>query len=83
MLFEYTIRPGDTLYSLASQFNVAIGAILSANPGLNPYNLIVGQVITIPTYNLPTQPVYPILPMPYRRNPGRGFMPGGPGLRRP
>jgi LysM repeat protein len=55
-LFPYTIRPGDTIYKLAAQFNVPVDAILSANPGLYPYNLLIGQQIMIPTeYGYPMQ----------------------------
>jgi LysM repeat protein len=45
----YIVRPGDTIYKLAARFHSSDYAILSANPGINPYNLVVGQVITIPT----------------------------------
>jgi peptidoglycan endopeptidase LytF len=44
----YTIVAGDTLYSLAKKFNTTVDAIIAANPGINPYNLQVGQVICIP-----------------------------------
>lgn len=48
---SYTIRKGDTLYSIAksrygngNQYN----RIVSANPGLDPSKLRVGQTITVP-----------------------------------
>ncbi|MBM7581542.1 LysM repeat protein [Caldicoprobacter guelmensis] len=44
----YTIRPGDTLFSIARRFNVSVDDILEANPGIDPENLRVGQVICIP-----------------------------------
>lgn len=44
----YSIRPGDTLFLLAQRFGTTVSAILSANPGINPNNLQVGQVICIP-----------------------------------
>lgn len=44
----YTIRTGDTLYSLARRYYTSINSILTANPGLNPANLRPGQRITIP-----------------------------------
>ena len=44
----YAIRPGDTLFALASRFNTTVSAILAANPGINPNNLQVGQIICIP-----------------------------------
>lgn len=44
----YTIRPGDTLFSLAHFFNVSLDDLLEANPGIDPQRLSVGQVICIP-----------------------------------
>ena len=77
-MFQYTIMPGDNLYSIAAKFNTPVNAILAANPGLSPYNLIIGQAIMIPTSNYPqypTYPVYPVFPVPYRPYP-RHRMPG-------
>ena len=53
--FEYTIRSGDTIYNLAIEFNTTVEAILALNPGINPNNLQIGQVICIPGTS-PTQP---------------------------
>ena len=44
----YTIRPGDTFFSLAARFNTTVQAIMNANPGVNPNNLQIGQQICIP-----------------------------------
>ncbi|NLY45349.1 MAG: LysM peptidoglycan-binding domain-containing protein [Tissierella sp.] len=52
----YTIRSGDTIYNLANRFNTTVDAILRINPGLNPNNLQVGQVICIPTSAPPPPP---------------------------
>jgi len=52
--FYYTIKAGDTLYNLALQFNVTVDAIIRANPGINPNNLQIGQVICIPAAAPPT-----------------------------
>lgn len=46
--FVYTIRPGDTLFSLAQKYNTTTSAILGANPGLRPEALLAGQNICIP-----------------------------------
>lgn len=46
--FIYTIRQGDTIFSLARVFNVTVAAILAANPGIDPEMLRVGQRICIP-----------------------------------
>ncbi len=46
--FAYTIKPGDTIYKLAITYNTTVEAIIAANPGINPDNLQIGQVICIP-----------------------------------
>ncbi|MCG0278741.1 MAG: LysM peptidoglycan-binding domain-containing protein [Thermanaeromonas sp.] len=46
--FSYVIQPGDTLYSLARRFNTTVASIQAVNPGIDPNNLQVGQVICIP-----------------------------------
>ena len=53
--FAYTIKSGDTLYMLAITYNTTVEAILALNPGLNPNNLQIGQVICIPRSG-PTPP---------------------------
>lgn len=49
----YTIRPGDTLFSLARRFNTSIQDIVNANPGIDPNNLQIGQQICIPVAPTP------------------------------
>ena len=44
----YIIKPGDTFYRLALQFNTTIPAIRAVNPGVNPLFLNIGQQICIP-----------------------------------
>lgn len=61
----YTIRPGDTLFLIATRFDVSLGALQSANPGLNPNRLIPGQRICIPEQepvNCPGNNTYVIEP---------------------
>lgn len=43
----HTIRPGDTLYNLALMYGTTVQEIMDTNPGLNPYDLRVGQQIYI------------------------------------
>jgi len=44
----YTVRPGDTLYSIARAFNTSVNAIVTANPGIDPDRINVGQRLTVP-----------------------------------
>ena len=45
---RYTVQAGETLTGICNQFNVSMSAMLSANPGLNPDLLRVGQTLAIP-----------------------------------
>ncbi len=75
--FEYTVRPGDTLPELAVRFgtaldlsaaldlDAALANLVQANPGLDLYNLQVGQLLTIsiPPYTpSPSEPAANQLP---------------------
>ncbi len=44
----YVVRAGDTLFSLARSFGTTVEAIMAANPGVDPENLQVGQVLCLP-----------------------------------
>ena len=44
---RYTVRPYDTIWMLAQVFNTTVDSIMELNPGMNPRNLQIGQVITI------------------------------------
>jgi hypothetical protein len=46
--FKYTIQSGDTFYALASKYCTSVTAIENANPGVNPNDLQVGQIINMP-----------------------------------
>lgn len=46
--FAYTIKAGDTFYSLARRYNTTVAALVSANPDVDINNLRVGQEICIP-----------------------------------
>ncbi|KNY28817.1 LysM peptidoglycan-binding domain-containing protein [Pseudobacteroides cellulosolvens] len=45
----YTVKAGDTLYSIARRYNTSFAAIMNTNPGINPNRLSIGQVICIPS----------------------------------
>ena len=47
MLQEYTVKRGDTLYSIAKNYGVSVSDILKTN-NLNSSNLSIGQVLKIP-----------------------------------
>ncbi len=44
----YTIRRGDSFYSIARRYYTNLTLLLTANPGLNPNNLQIGQQIIVP-----------------------------------
>ena len=44
----YTIKPGDTLSSIAKRYYTSPSLLLVANPSVNPNNLIIGQQIVVP-----------------------------------
>ncbi len=51
----YVIRRGDTLREIAASFGISVQSIISANQGLDPARLSVGQIICIPTAPSPVE----------------------------
>lgn len=45
---NYAVKKGDTLYTISKQFNTGLNAIMTANPTVNVYNLMVGDILCIP-----------------------------------
>lgn len=45
---SYTIKAGDTLFSIAQAHGITLAALEAANPGVDPTKLQVGQVINLP-----------------------------------
>lgn len=45
---NYTIKSGDSIYSIAKKYYTTINRILTANPGIAPNNLSIGQRIIVP-----------------------------------
>ncbi len=53
----YTVRRGDSFYLIAQRFGVPLASVLAANPGVDPAQLTIGQVICVPTAQpAPTPP---------------------------
>lgn len=53
---SYTVRPGDTMWKIASMNQVGVSEIIAANPQVkNPALIYPGQVLTIPTVTTTAQ----------------------------
>ena len=46
--FTYTVKAGDTLHTIAQRYNTSVTSIVTANPGIAPNNLQIGQHIIVP-----------------------------------
>jgi spore germination protein len=46
---SYQIKAGDQIWELARRFRTDSSSILAANPGINPNQLFIGQIIQIPS----------------------------------
>lgn len=46
--FQYTVKPGDTLFRIAQRYNTTVSNIMVFNPISNPDNISPGQELTIP-----------------------------------
>ncbi len=61
---RYVVKPGDTLYQIAKQFNTTVDNILAANPQIKDPNFIVpGEIIQIPKGLKPPRPPKPPCPV--------------------
>lgn len=70
----YIYTEGETLYSIAQKFNTTVGAILAANPGINPTNLYGGLQICVPRQQPPLMAsACPIGTSPYQIKSGDTF----------
>ncbi len=49
---SYVIKNGDTLYSIAQEFDTTVNRISFANPNINPNNLTIDQRIIVPFGNI-------------------------------
>lgn len=61
----HTVRQGDTLYGIARAYYTTVGAITTANPGVNPNSLVIGQRLVVPygidVVTLDVMPTYEII----------------------
>jgi len=48
---EYIIKEGDSFYRIAQQHDCCWQELMDLNPGLDPYQLQIGQIIKLPTKN--------------------------------
>lgn len=68
----YTVKAGDTLYSVGQEFGVSVCDLMMANRIRNPYNLRIGMKLCIPgempeEQRPPANPNPPVMPdMPER-----------------
>lgn len=46
---SYLVKQGDTLWTISQRFQTSISSILSANPGISPEGLYIGQKLNIPS----------------------------------
>lgn len=51
LVFEYTVKPGNTVYGISRQFGVSVLDIFELNSGLGEIPLAIGSVINIPYRN--------------------------------
>ena len=58
----YTVQRGDTLASIARQFNTTYPALAEANNIVNPNLIYVGQLLIIPDGNAPAPTSVPSVP---------------------
>lgn len=45
----HTVVAGDTLYLIAKKHGIRLDALMNANPDMDPYNLMIGTKLCIPT----------------------------------
>lgn len=52
--YRYQVRPGDTYSAIARRFGTSPVSIASANPGVTPTDLRVGQLVSVPLHGAAT-----------------------------
>lgn len=67
---RYTVRSGDTLFSIAARHGTTVSALVAANDLANPNAISVGQVLRIPGGSTPPAPPPPATGTTYTVRPG-------------
>lgn len=44
----HVVVPGDTLYLIAKSHKIKLDVLMSANPNIDPYNIMIGTELLIP-----------------------------------
>ena len=53
---SYNVRPGDTIYSLARWSRISVGALIAANPGVDPQKIEIGDNVRLPAGAVSPEP---------------------------
>lgn len=61
---KHVVKEGDTLYQISRMHQVPLHLILRANPGVDVYNLQVGEEICVPDSKMHSRPQMPGRPRP-------------------
>lgn len=61
-VITYTVRSGDTLFSIAQTYGLTVDQLIAVNPGIQPENLIPGQPLWIPLAGVTYGPALPLIP---------------------
>lgn len=56
-IFEYRVRPGDNVYSLARRFNSSVDYIICMNNLKKDAKIMIDQILLIPVLFRPKQPI--------------------------
>lgn len=79
---SYSVKQGDTLLAIATEFDISLEALQAANPGVDPRTLQIGQTLTIPSPGAVNTPAPAASPQP-PAGPGGSSTPQNQALPRP
>ena len=49
----YRVAPGDTLYSISARLGLRVADLIAANPGIDPRDIEIGDILYLPGYQPP------------------------------